>query len=156
ERFQSAAEVAELLGKYLAHLQQPGAAAPPVGPAGGVPGPRAGLGKAALLVLLGVALLAGGAGACWLFWRPGQALGPGGADGAGREAPRAWRPLTLEELARLPSPLDALKRGAMKLPEDFPPEAIAVLEPLRFPFRKGEGSHWMTQTRDGRLLAVPC
>src|SRR5262249_34671859 len=83
-RFPSAAEGAELLGKYLAHLQQPGAVPAPVGHGGGVPGPRAGRRlRAALLVLLGAALLAGGAAVYWVFWRPGQALAPGGADGAG-------------------------------------------------------------------------
>jgi WD40 repeat protein len=65
--------------------------------------------------------------------------------------------LTLEELAKLPSPLDALKREAMELPEHAPPELVAILgERPRFPFPRQSSSHWMTQTDDGRLLAVPC
>jgi WD40 repeat protein len=66
-------------------------------------------------------------------------------------------PLTAEELAKLPSPLDALKRKAMQLPENAPPEMLAVLgERLPFSFPRGEDSHWMARTSDGRLLAVPC
>src|SRR5262249_26537816 len=76
-----------------------------------------------------------------------------------QEAP-PWKPrppLTPQELAKLPRPLDALKREAMKLPEDAPPELLAVLgDPARFPLPAGLNTHWMAQTGDGRLLAVPC
>src|SRR5215475_11524973 len=67
-------------------------------------------------------------------------------------------PLTLEKLAKLPSPLDALKREAMELPEDAPPELVAVLgDPARFTLPQTAAvSHRMAQTGDGRLLAVPC
>jgi WD40 repeat protein len=45
----------------------------------------------------------------------------------------------------------------VKPPENFPWETVAILgEPPRFPFRIGESSHWMAQTDDGLLLAVPC
>jgi WD40 repeat protein len=64
--------------------------------------------------------------------------------------------LTLEELAKLPSPLDALKRETMELPADAPPEVLAVLgDRGRFPLPPRKTSHWMDQTGDGRLLAVP-
>src|SRR5262249_44503712 len=38
-----------------------------------------------------------------------------------------------------------------------PPELLAVLGDVpRFPLPAQMGSHWMAQTGDGRLLAVPC
>src|SRR5262249_36312912 len=84
---------------------------------------------------------------------------PAGANGAGQEAP-TWRPrppLTAEEAAKLPSPLDALKGEAMELPPDAPPEAFAVLgKPSRFALPERTSSHWMAQSGDGRLLAIPC
>jgi WD40 repeat protein len=65
--------------------------------------------------------------------------------------------LTPEELTKLPSPLDGLTREAMGLPEGAPPEMIAVLgEFPRFAMPERTDTHWMAQTGDGRLLAVPC
>ena len=65
--------------------------------------------------------------------------------------------MTLAELAKLASPLDALKREEMRVPRKAPPEVIAVLggdPPFRLPTRGH--SHWMAQSPDGHLLAVPC
>src|SRR5262249_33550006 len=57
----------------------------------------------------------------------------------------------------VPSPLATLKRETMGLPEDAPPELVALLrESVRFPLPAPGHSHWMAQTSDGRLLAVPC
>jgi WD40 repeat protein len=160
-RFQTAAEVADLLGRHLAHLQQPGIVPLPVGqtfrlprPARRKPSPRV----AAVLLLLAVAALGVGATVYQVFWNT-----PDTTNGAAQETP-PWKPrppLTLEELAKLPSPLDDLKREAMKLPQDAPPELLAVLgDPARFPLPAQttpapKTSHWMAQTGDGRLLAVP-
>src|SRR5262249_48760071 len=104
--------------------------------------------------------------AYWVFRRPDETKTPDGANGtvASREHERPenepWKPrppLTPEELARLPSPLAALTREAMELPGDAPPEVVAVLgEFPRFPLPERTNSHWMAQTGDGRLLAVPC
>src|SRR5712692_3403980 len=80
---------------------------------------------AACAALIAVGCIA----AYWIFWRPDEAKAPHGANGTVQEAP-PWQPrppLTPEELARLPSPLDALKREAMELPENAPPEMLAVL-----------------------------
>jgi len=45
----------------------------------------------------------------------------------------------------------------MELPGDAPPELLAILgDPARFPLPAQTTSHWMAQTGDGRLLAVPC
>jgi WD40 repeat protein/serine/threonine protein kinase len=165
ERYQSAAEVAELFGRHLAHLQQPGttpsdpppAVAEPRTPAVAEPrtqrvferSKRPGRTGRLLRFAASAALIGAGCVALyWIFWRPQTAP----------EAPprKPWAPLTLEELANLPSPLDALKREAMELPRDAPPEVVAVLGDLpRFPARKGVSSHWMAQTGDGQLLAVP-
>jgi WD40 repeat protein len=72
--------------------------------------------------------------------------------------PRKPRPrLTPEELAKLPSPMDALKRETMGLPGGAPPEVVAVLgEAPRLALPERASSHWMALTSDGRLLAVPC
>src|SRR5262249_49870446 len=114
---------------------------------------------AACAALIGVGCVA----LYWIFLRPQETETPNGTDGAAQEAPPCKpRPrLTLEELAKLPSPLDALKREAMELPEDAPPELLAVLgDRARFPLPaqaipQQQTTHWMAQTGDGRLLAVP-
>jgi WD40 repeat protein/serine/threonine protein kinase len=168
ERYQSAAEVAELFGRHLAHLQQPGikpsdpptSVIEPRGQRSGGSGPSGKAASSARRLAACTALLAVGCVAFyWIFWRPQEAQTPNGANGMAQEV-QSWKPrppLTLEELAKLPSPLDALKREAMELPGDAPPELLAVLGDLpRFPFPSQAGSHWMAQTDDGRLLAVPC
>jgi WD40 repeat protein len=160
ERYQSAAEVADLLRRHLAHLQQPGMK--PSGP----PTPRGGesrpSGRAAYsvrrLAACAALIAVGGVALYWTFLRPDEAKAPNGANGAAREV-APWKPrppLTSQELARLPSPLDALKREAKHLPENAPPEMVAVLGELpRFPLPGRSVDHWMAQTSDGRLLAVP-
>jgi WD40 repeat protein/serine/threonine protein kinase len=150
ERYQSAAEVAELLGRHLAHLQQPGSGLPPVAQVS-KPAKR----NLAAVLLLAIAVL----GVSLAYW----ALKPGSKpttaetpNGPALEAPRTRPPLTPEELAKRPSPLDTLKRDLLELPADAPPELIAVLgDPARFPLPMRADSHWMAQTGDGRLLAVP-
>ena len=121
QRFQSAAGVAELLGNHLAHLQQPGLVSRPatVSFTGQVRSRRA-LVVAAAMLLFTVAALA-----VSLILRRGES----GADDPGVpnqvEGPQAAafeprRPLTRDELAKLPSPLDARKR------EDLPPALLAL------------------------------
>jgi WD40 repeat protein len=163
ERYQSAAEVAELFGRCLTHLQQPGVK-PSDPPAfvtvrrtrrrGGSGAASCARRLAACAALIGVGCVA----LCWwIFWRPHEAKTPNGANGTAQEVP-AWKPppLTPEELAKRPSPLDALQREAMDLPRDAPPELLALLG--KSPSLRLDGDwacHWMAQTRDGRLLAVP-
>jgi WD40 repeat protein len=173
ERYQSAAEVADLLGRYLAHLQQPGmtlvepvtlVAGPHTQRSGvsGPPGKSAHSAHSARRLAACATLIALGCVALyWIFWRPHEVPTQNGTNGPAAEV--AWKarpPLPLEELAKLPSPLDALKREAMELPEDAPPELLAVLgDPVHFPLPALPAaqavSHWMAQTGDGRLLAVP-
>jgi WD40 repeat protein len=174
ERYQSAAEVADLLSRRLAQVQQPGiepSEAPTElteprtqrsGVRGGVgrPAPSAGWAaySARKLAACAALIAVGGVALYWIFWRPEEKT-PNGANGAAQETP-PWKPrppLTPEQLAKLRSPLDALKRKAMRLPADAPPEMVAVLgEPPRFPLPEPAVAHWMAQTNDGRLLAVPC
>src|SRR5262249_51996774 len=133
ERYQSAAEVAELFGRHLAHLQLPGMKPPdpptsvfePRGQRSGASGPSGKTASSARRLAACAALLAVGCVALyWIFWRPQEAQTPNGDNGTEQEV-QPWKPrppLTLEELAKLPSPLDALKREAMELPGDAPPE----------------------------------
>jgi WD40 repeat protein len=164
DRFQSAAEVADLFSRHLAHLQQPETVPAPFsrlnGHAAGAAG-RPARGKrarwAVAVLFLGIALLGGGVAAYRAF-RPGaDASPPDNSTDPSGEKPQPRRALTLEELAKLRSPLDALEREAMELPGDAPPELVAILgERPRFPLPAQTVSHWMAQSGDGRLLAVPC
>jgi WD40 repeat protein len=179
QRFASAAEVAELLGQYLAHVQQPHLVARPSPAADTAEAPRRrpqlrgvarGVGRMArgclvvcvwLVALLLMAVLV-------VVMIP-QFSGRGGRnqtapDGARVEVDQP-RPLTPEELAKLPSPLDDRKRddiprGLLTLvgggdPAQAPSELVAVLGDGRFVL-PGEGlTSWMAPSPDGKLLAVP-
>src|SRR5262249_35015694 len=157
----------DLLGRHLAHLQQPGTGAGPAGPTESMPPKRAGPKRplrAAAAFLVGALVLGGGATAYHFFGQPDETTAP---DGENRERKRPeetanhprkrpekepWQPrppLTPEELAKLSSPFDTLKRKTMDLPDDAPPEWVAVLgDRRRFPLPEGMNSHWMDQTRD--------
>jgi WD40 repeat protein/serine/threonine protein kinase len=172
ERFQTAAEVAEVLSRHLAQLQQPSewggpltprddSLRPPLGPdstertqrsAATSRWPRRLLGLAACAILL-----AGSIAAYRIFWRADKTKPPDSPAQAAPQLGKPWLPVTPEELARRPSPLDALKREGMRLPENAPPEMIALIgEPARFRLPELALTHWMAQSADGRLLAVPC
>src|SRR5262245_11973544 len=49
-----------------------------------------------------------------------------------------------------------LKREAMGMPENAPAELLAIVGVPRFALPERTNGHWMAQTNDGRLLAVPC
>jgi WD40 repeat protein len=162
ERYQSAAEVAELFGRHLAHLQQPGMGEPTAQSERVLPKPRARgvrVQWVAAVLLLPVAVLGVSAALYWALRQRDEAKKPEAPNGTAQEAP-PWKPrppLTPEERALLPSPLDALKREAMGVPQYAPPELVAVLGGFpRFVLPERTTSHWMAQTGDGRLLAVPC
>jgi WD40 repeat protein/tetratricopeptide (TPR) repeat protein len=178
-RFQSAAEVAQLLEQHLAHLQQPSimpAPAPVVVPMETeIVAVRRRKTRLALLgVVAGaavlVALMIGGLGAYWLLHRGPSAPGPQLADDLGQPAvenvpPKLLRVPTEDELAKTPSFLDARKRDEISPPflalagggdpREAPPELVAVLGDDRFVLPQAGLASWMAQTSDGKLLAVP-
>jgi WD40 repeat protein/tetratricopeptide (TPR) repeat protein len=176
-RFQSAAEVAQLLEQHLAHLQQPSimpAPAPVMVPMETeIVAIRRRKTRLALLgVVAGaaavlVALVIGGLGAYWLLHR-----GPSASDEEFvrgqpnvNEEPKLLHVPTEDELARMPSFLDARKRDDISPaflalagggdPRQAPPELVAVLGDDRFVLPQAGLSSWMAQTSDGKLLAVP-
>src|SRR5262249_28683156 len=106
DRFQSAAEAADLLGRHPAHLPQPHLAPRPRAVETAAPArPRRTTLPLAAAALLLVAL---GGPCAYLLLRPGEQgvlpPGDGGANQARGPRPFVPRPpLTLEELARLPS-----------------------------------------------------
>jgi serine/threonine protein kinase len=149
-RYQSAAEVAGVLGRHLAGLQME----PVVRTKSAAPRRRK---KRAIpivaLLLVGVAVGL----AAWQLTRPRGEADASGQVPAPEPTPGPPRKrLTYEEMANRPGPLDALRREANEVPANAPPEVVAVLgEFPRFQFPTGAATHWMGQTADGKLLAVP-
>jgi serine/threonine protein kinase len=126
-RYQSAAEVADLLSRGLAQVQQAGMGPPgPRVPSSGASGPP---GKAAsparrraAYAGLTVALVVGTLAAFWFFSRPAETRAPDGTKGAAPAAQR-WKPRPVPEpgeLARRSAPADALRR------EDIPAELLEM------------------------------
>jgi eukaryotic-like serine/threonine-protein kinase len=171
ERLQTAAEVAEALGRHRTPPKRTDVARR----VAKVPGrqvrrKRALRAALVALLLLGV-IMAAGVVAYHLSRRadqagpPLQAAAPGGSDDTAREpapapqpapAPEPAPPPPAEEWTKRRSPLDALKPQAMGLPENAPPGLLALLgQPAAFPLNPWANSHWMAQSADGRLLAVP-
>jgi len=168
QRFQTAAEVAELLGQHLAHLQQPHLVAQPAMIVMPAPGRRrrwlvAVLLVAAIVPVAAVLLLVIGLGfGAYLLW---QDLGdePKPAQG---EAFVPRPPRTEAELAKLPSPLDGRKRGDIPKgllalagngdPDQAPPELVAVLGDERFRLPHDGKVTRMDRSPDGSLLALSC
>jgi WD40 repeat protein/serine/threonine protein kinase len=167
DRYQSAAEVANLLSRHLADLQRPGLILfQPLSTRAAVGGPAVGATRysrrlVASSMLFGLVAIA----VFWSLARPDRSKAPDRVRiaPAREENPRPrnapWKPrppLTPDELAKWPSPLDALKRAAMELPAEAPAELVALLG--KSPYLQMPGTwncHWMAQTRDGRLLAIP-
>jgi WD40 repeat protein len=155
-RFQSAREVVDLLQRYEEELATHGKVVPVAGR------PKR---WRRLLLAAAVAAVVVGVLACVLLrWSP-LGWGEPGNDASQKGPWRPRPPLTLEELARLASPFDALDRkdlpsGATARmfggTDRVPPELVAVLDgsPARLP---GAGrTSWFAQDRAGKWLAVPC
>jgi WD40 repeat protein/serine/threonine protein kinase len=164
QRFATAAEVAALLSRRLTQLRT-GAEVSDLPPAVPPARPRPGPGKrlltagrlSAAVAVVGVVL------AGWLtrgWWLP--------APPPPATQPESWKPrppLTADELANLPDPLDGWRRD--RVPEnmlasavgDAPgalPELVGVLGNPPFLLPQKEPAHWPTQSPDGRLVALPC
>jgi WD40 repeat protein/serine/threonine protein kinase len=161
-RFATAQEVAQLLSRGLTRLQTGDSSSPtppevrPHRPA------RRGWWLAAALGALAVlAVLAVGVAGWFLVGKDGR---PPDGPPSSAAAPPSWQPrapLTPEELAKLPDPLDDWRRkgipaGALAgLDAGGPPELTGLLGygPFRLP--RLEDTHWPAQSADGRLLALP-
>ncbi len=145
DRFQKADDVAEVLGRHLAELQQPGAEGASSGLARAVPDPRVRrtslVGVANVMLTLGAVVLGGITAAYRFVLRHGVEQT---ANKAKKGAPPAlpWPPRppkSPEELAKLPSPLDAIKRASIELPDHTPPQVLAMLgAPPRFRFPRAK------------------
>ncbi len=147
DRFASAQEVADLLSKRLAALQQPPA---PTGKAVRGPSSRR---RRALLVAGLVALLAAIAAlaALWKPWqRPTPEPRPDRTPSRSGSGPPASLDLRRETI---PPALLALAGGGD--PAQAPPELAAVLGDGRFLLPRAGQTAWPDQSADGKLLAVP-
>ena len=124
----------------------------------GRPGARPRIG-AMFAIVLGTAILGAGIASRQASRRGGAPPVPDGSATTVQQA-SDWQPRlpsTPDELAKLASPLDALKREEKAVPKDAPPEVVALMRGDRsFELSTRANSHWMAQTPDGRLLAVPC
>jgi WD40 repeat protein/serine/threonine protein kinase len=147
QRFQSAAEVAERFGRHLSRIQQ------------GDPAPPSTRGKSkrfrllaaavAFLVLVVIGFIA---------WPWSNDSGPGPA--------AVQKPLGIEEMSRLPSPLDSLNPqdvpatlraiAAWNDPAEVPEGLVAILCDERFLMPDNSRASWPVQSPDGKTLAVPC
>ncbi len=166
ERFQTAAEVADLLAGHLAHMQQPQQApmpAPvalalrererPEGSALPSGRSRSRLGSRALWVAAAVLLLlAAGIPIAWLATPFVKEPPPQGGDKKGHEPPDAFFAALKRE--NIQPSLLALAGGGD--PDQAPPELVAMLGDGRFVLPHGGGRYWMAHSPDGKLLAVPC
>jgi WD40 repeat protein/serine/threonine protein kinase len=158
-RFATAQEVARLLSRGLSEVQT--GAAPSDTLQRIVPRRRRRRRRWAAAVVAGLAVV--GLVSWWLF----AGRKPRGTDLSppGEPAAQPWQarpPLTPEQLARLPDPLDHWRRerippGALShIRGVWPPELIGLLGdgPFRLPRR--DITHWPVQSPDGRVLALPC
>jgi WD40 repeat protein/tRNA A-37 threonylcarbamoyl transferase component Bud32 len=159
DRFGSAQEVADLLGKQLALLQQsPAAPDRPPDVAKLIAGPSSRRRRLVLLACLLAVLVALAALAAWL--KPWQYLVQDGeydSNGQPGSAPHRGgrRPAGPLELRRedIPPRLLALAGGGD--PARAPPELAAVLGDGRFLLPRADSINWMAQSPDGKVLAVP-
>jgi WD40 repeat protein len=160
DRLASAQEVADLLGKQLALLQQPPIAPTPDRPRVAEktsPGPPSRRGRLLLAGLIAL-LVVLAALAVWL--KPWRHLAPDAeSDGKGQPgaAPRRGVKVPAEPLelrcADIPPRLLALAGGGD--PAQAPPELAAVLGDGRFLLPRIGQTAWMDQGPDGKVLAVP-
>jgi WD40 repeat protein len=168
DRFQSAAEVADLLGKHLAHMQHlapmPGSVAPASTAGAARPrrepttsrltlGSRRGLaGK--LLVAAGLLLFAavGTLAIGWFLHRGDpETVVPANHPPIVKGTDEAFDALKRESI---PRGLLALAGGGD--PEAAPPELVAMLGDGRFVLPHKGIRCWMAHSPDGKLLAIPC
>jgi serine/threonine protein kinase len=168
DRFQSAAEVADLLSQHLAHLQQPALVPPPVteqipprlpSDARAVVAAESRLPWSRSVTLLATFMICvlgvGSVVAVYLVSRhDGGANRSGGGNSMARAGTEPWKPrapLSSEELAELPSPLDA--RTAASIPRSL--WLVAGVDPAKAPSEViallGESEIPDARASDGKL-----
>ncbi len=164
ERFQTAAEVGDLLSQHLAHAQQPHLAPLPRPVEVRRPAGRRRWQPAALaagVVLAIVAIVAAVPVYRWL--RPPELLPPDTGNPLFAPAPKR----TAEELAKMPSVFDGRKRDDIPRallaqigggdPDLAPPECVALWGDARkFPLPDDGARGFLCRSDDGNRLAVPC
>jgi WD40 repeat protein/serine/threonine protein kinase len=174
KRFQTAAEVAELLGRHLAAVQlgqvyrekKSGRSLWLRRMASFFSRGKHAQRRAAVAGSLLVVVLGGSLAAVRFAEPSADSSASSTAKGAAALVPSEQKKQPLRALLvagsptmpplRLPSPLDALERQSAALPDDAPPELLTVLgDAPRFTMPVDQTVHWMAQTRDGQLLAVP-
>jgi WD40 repeat protein/serine/threonine protein kinase len=168
-RFQSAAEVAEHFGQWLAYLQNPNGSAPVL--------PRVPRRWARWRWAVAGVLLLGAGAAGFFALAPKPAAQPSDSPRselppiapAPGPKPEPWKPRprrTPEELAKLRSPFDDRKRSdipanllaqaGMGNPDNAPAELVAVFTDARFRIPNSGPTSWPTTDREGKCVAVPC
>ncbi len=163
ERIETAAEVADLLARYLAHLEDPDRVPPPPAVRGVRVGVRRRLRRPAIALLAAVAIAALGV-AGYRAFRPADKASVDQTAPVMNPLPD-WKPPTSEELASRASPLDGRKRDHISAellalagsgdPAAAPLELVAVLGDARFRLPKAGLASWMATDREGKFLAVP-
>jgi WD40 repeat protein len=166
QRFASAAEVAALLSRSLAQLQSGEATSVTLKALAAQNRARRGRRRHALTataVLVVVAVVVAVGVGWWLHARDNdRKANPQSPQGAGAQAWQPRPPLTQEELAKLPDPLDDWRREAMPVGaltwlrgDNALPELIGLLGDGPFRVVRKGATHWPVQSADGRLLALP-
>jgi WD40 repeat protein/tRNA A-37 threonylcarbamoyl transferase component Bud32 len=155
DRFESAQEVAELLGKQLALLQQPPLAPPPATPtAAEQAAPDAPSRRRRLVLVAGLIALLLALAALAASLKPWQRPAPEPRpDDAPR--PKAAGPAESLDLRRADIPPRLLALAGGGDPAQAPPELAAVLSDGRFLLPRTDSVNWMDQSPDGKVLAVP-
>jgi WD40 repeat protein/serine/threonine protein kinase len=167
DRFQTAAEVADLLARHLAHWQQPQNApmpAPVALPNEQRTAPARHGRKAIAVAAAALVLLAVGIPLTYLAIHPLQQREPDPGNPLVKEHP----PQGDDKIKLKPTDefFAALKRENIHPtllalagggdPGQAPSELVAVLGDGRFVLPHGGTRNWMTHSADGKLLAVPC
>jgi WD40 repeat protein/serine/threonine protein kinase len=154
----SAREIAELLGKELALLQQPPLTPSPSVPledpvlaASRAPGKSPSRRPTVALCVVGVLAALAALAAVLAWWqRGGSESREGGDTPRGKSGPAEPLEFRREDI---PPTLLALAGGGN--PAQAPPELAAVLGDGRFLLPRVGRTAWMEQSPDGKLLAVP-
>ena len=135
DRIQTAVEVADLLTRYLAHLEDPGRVPPPPAVRGVRLGVRRRLRRPAVVLVAVLALVLGVVGYRAFLPADETPVEQTTTPEPGEKSAANWKPATPEELVARPSPLDGRKREQIPAvllalaggPSKAPTELVAIL-----------------------------